>query len=339
MSIKKNHSLRRLNTFGLEVSAKFFTEIQSVDKAVAFFKEGRLRQEEHLILGGGSNILFSENFFDGLVIRNNIPGIHVVKEDDQNFWVKAGGGVVWHSLVESCLKANFGGIENLSLIPGTVGAAPIQNIGAYGVELKDVFEALEAIDVVTGEKRYFRREECQFGYRASIFKRDLSGKYFISNVVLKLSKHPVINTSYGNIREHLDKLDKKELTIRDVSGAIIQIRKAKLPDPEVKGNAGSFFKNPVVPEGLVNDIKKRYPQMPSFDQTAGLKKVPAAWLIDQCELKGTKHNGASVHTAQPLVIINDHQATGQDLIELSKIVQEKVKQKFNIKLEPEVRIV
>ena len=334
-----NYSVQKLNTFGLNVYTKYFTEINTPEQASEAFRTGQLNLDKKLLLGGGSNILFSDSHFDGIIIKNGIQGIHVVKEDDHHFWVKAGGGVEWHSLVENCLNANFGGIENLSLIPGTVGAAPIQNIGAYGVELKDVFEALEAIEMTTGEKRYFRREECKFGYRDSIFKNELRDRYLITNVVLKLTKQPVINTSYGNISETLKTLHKPEPTIRDVSNVIIQIRQAKLPDPAVMGNAGSFFKNPIISTKHLNDIKKKFPDIPSFEQVAGFKKIPAAWLIEKCKFKGFTHKGAAVHTNQPLVLINNNNATGKDLIELALIIQKKVKSTFNIELEPEVKIV
>ncbi len=339
MELIKNFSLQKYNTFGLEVYAKYFIEINSTEEAIKFFNEKYSLKEEILILGGGSNILFTQNEFDGIIVKNNIPGIHVVKEDEHFFWVKAGAGVVWQTLVESCIKANFGGIENLSLIPGTVGAAPIQNIGAYGVELKDTFEALEAIDISTGEKRYFRKEECHFGYRDSIFKKALKGKYFITSIVLRLLKEPILITYYGNVQEKLNKLQKDDYTIRDVSDVIVEIRRSKLPDPKTQGNAGSFFKNPVIPNELFNAIKKSFPELPSFDHDQELKKVPAAWLIDQCGLKGYKHKGAAVHINQPLVLINDDHATGQDLIELSEIIKEKVNDQFGIHLEPEVTFV
>jgi UDP-N-acetylmuramate dehydrogenase len=339
MELRQNFPLQKYNSFGLEVHAKYFLEIRSVEDAIDYFKNHHKRKEKSLILGGGSNLLFSEKLFDGIIIKNSIPGIHVVKEDEHFYWVKAGAGVLWQSLVESCIKANFGGIENLSIIPGTVGAAPIQNIGAYGVELKDTFEALEAIEISTGEKRYFRNEDCQFGYRDSIFKRALKDKYFITYVVLRLLKKPVLNISYGKVQEYLKELNKNEYTIKDVSDVIIKIRQSKLPDPEVKGNAGSFFKNPVVSQELLDAIKKTYPDIPYYDQDDSQKKIPAAWLIEQCQLKGVQHMGAAVHFNQPLVIINNQHATGKDIIELSKKVQETVKRTFGIQLEPEVRIV
>jgi UDP-N-acetylmuramate dehydrogenase len=339
MKLIENFSLQKYNTFGLDIYAKYFIEINSTDDAIKFFKDKTHQNEVLLVLGGGSNVLFSERQFDGIIVKNNIPEIHVVKEDEHFFWVKAGAGVMWHTLVESCINANFGGIENLSLIPGTVGAAPIQNIGAYGVELKDTFEALEAIEISTGEKQYFRKEECQFGYRDSIFKKALKGKFFITNIVLRLLKEPILITSYGNVHERLKKLNKKEYTIKDVSEVIIEIRRSKLPDPEIKGNAGSFFKNPVINNELFSAIRKSFPDIPSFEHGGKLKKIPAAWLIDQIGLKGFEYKGAAVHINQPLVLINNGDATGQDLIELSQIIQQKVNQQFGIHLDPEVTII
>jgi UDP-N-acetylmuramate dehydrogenase len=205
--------------------------------------------------------------------------------------------------------------------------------------LKDVFEALEAVEISTGEKRYFRREDCKFGYRDSVFKHELRNKYFISSVVLKLTKHPVINTSYGNIGQKLAEMQKHQPDIRDVSDAIIHIRQSKLPDPAIVGNAGSFFKNPVIPGNLFNNLKRHFPEVPSYDLEGGQKKIPAAWLIDMCQMKGFIHKGAAVHTDQPLVLINKKNATGKDLIELACIIQNKVQEKFNIELEPEVKII
>lgn len=338
MEIKNDFSLQKLNTFGLKVVAKHFVELDSTEDAVKFIKSGKLDKESKLVLGGGSNLLFTKDF-DGIVIKASVGGINVVKEDPSHFWIKAGAGVVWHDLVESCLKANFGGIENLSLIPGTVGAAPIQNIGAYGVEIKDTFEALEAINLENGEKKYFHHQECNLDYRNSIFKNELRDKYLITNVILRLTKNPILNTSYGKIHEILSESDKENLTIRDVSDAIIKIRQSKLPDPAKVGNAGSFFKNPIIPIELFNAIKTSYANIPSYEQADNLMKIPAAWLIDQCQLKGTKHNGAAVHLNQPLVLTNQNNASGHDIVELSVKIQQKIKHKFGITLEPEVRII
>ena len=338
MDILIDYSLQKLNTFGLNVTAKYFIQLNSVEQIVELIKSKIFQEEEHLIIGDGSNLLFTKDF-NGLVIKVAIGGIHVVKEDKTSFFVKAGAGVEWHNLVNSCVRANFGGIENLSLIPGTVGAAPIQNIGAYGVELKDTMEALEAIELQTGKKRYFLNRECNFGYRDSIFKNELKDKFIITNVVFRLSKLPILNTQYGKIQEVLNTLDKKELTIQDVSNAIIKIREEKLPDPKKIGNAGSFFKNPVIPVELFNALKKSYSDIPGFDQPGNDVKIPAAWLIEKCNFKGMTHKGAAVHSNQPLVLINKGNASGHDILELSKLIQHKIKNEFGISLETEVRII
>lgn len=338
MVIKNDFSLQKLNTFGLNVNAKYFVELNSTEEAIEFINSDRQSKERTLILGGGSNLLFTKDF-DGIVIQVKVGGIHVVKEDKNHFWIKTGAGVVWHELVESCIKANFGGIENLSLIPGTVGAAPIQNIGAYGVELKDTFEVLEAINLETGKKKYFKNQDCYFGYRDSIFKNEFKDKYLITKVILRLTKQPILDTNYGKLQEVLHESDKEKFTIRDVSEAIIKIRQSKLPDPEKVGNAGSFFKNPIIAIELLNALKKSYPKIPSYEQPGNLVKIPAAWLIDQCQLKGMKHKGAAVHIDQPLVLINQNNARGSDIVELSIKVRKKIKIEFGITLEPEVRII
>lgn len=337
MEIKNDFSLQKFNTFGIEAFAKYFIELHNYKDVIEFVESGIYKKEKHLILGGGSNLLFTENF-DGIVIKVNIGGINVVKEDANFFWIKAGSGVIWHELVKNCIKANFGGIENLSLIPGTVGAAPIQNIGAYGVEIKDTFEALEAINLQNGEKRYFRNQECQFGYRDSIFKNELKDKYLITNVVLRLAKNPVLNTKYGKIQETLQTMGKDNFTIQDVSDAIIKIRRSKLPDPEIVGNAGSFFKNPIISKEMLSAIKQSYPEIPSYNLIENKHKIPAGWLIEKCNLKGMKHKGAAVHQNQALVLINENNAKGRDVLELSMKIQQHVKNSFGLLLEPEVRI-
>ena len=338
MKIVKNIQLQKYNTFGVKALAKYFVEIDSIEELRALISASQFQNEKSLVIGGGSNLLFT-NDFDGIVIKINIDGIHVVKEDDKFMWVKAGAGVEWHELVLSCIKANLGGIENLSLIPGSVGAAPIQNIGAYGVELKDVFEALEAINLETGEKRYFRNKECEFSYRESIFKTKLKNKYIITNVVLRLTKQPFLNLEYGKIKEVLQKHGESELTLKDVSDAVIEIRQSKLPDPAETGNAGSFFKNPIVSIAKLNSVQEAYEDVPSYALSDEKVKIPAAWLIDQCGLKGVEHKGAAVHINQPLVLINKSNASGEDIVELSRMVQQKVKDKFDIQLDPEVSII
>ena len=337
MNIKNDFSLKKFNTFGIDAIAKHFVELTTIEEVSELFQNRHFKSSEKLVLGSGSNLLFTKDY-NGLIIKAKIGGIHVVKEDENFFWVKAGAGIIWQQLVQSCIKANFGGIENLSLIPGTVGAAPVQNIGAYGVEIKDCFEALEAVNLENDEKKYFKNHECNFEYRNSIFKNELKDKYLITNVVLRLTKQPIINIKYGNIQTALEELGKYEYSIKDVSEAIIKIRQSKLPDPDKIGNAGSFFKNPVISHEQYAMLKGKFAEMPSYDQQNGDKKIPAAWLIDQCQLKGKEHKGAAIHSNQPLVLINKNNATGNDILELSKMIQQQVQQKFGIPLVPEVRI-
>lgn len=337
MEIKQNFSLQPFNTFGLPALAARFIFLRSSDEIKDYLSHYPYSNEPLLILGGGSNILFTKDFH-GTVLKIEIPGIHVVKEDSRHFWVKAGAGVGWNDLVESCIKANMGGLENLSLIPGTVGASPIQNIGAYGVELKDTFEALEAIELSTAKKHYFRHQECRFGYRDSIFKNELKDKFVITNVVFRLRKSPVLQTSYGSVQDELEKMRIVHAGIRDVSDAIIRIRRSKLPDPAEVGNAGSFFKNPVVSSEKFDELKKSFPSISSFPQEGGTVKLAAAWLIDQCGLKGFSIGGAAVHDKQPLVIVNKRHATGPEILQVAKVVQQKVVEKFSVDLEAEVRI-
>ncbi|MDZ7606696.1 MAG: UDP-N-acetylmuramate dehydrogenase [Cyclobacteriaceae bacterium] len=337
MEIKHNFSLQKLNTFGLPVLTKRYAALKSVDDIHSFLRLHKT-QDELLILGGGSNLLFTRDF-EGTTVKIDLLGIHVVKEDQGFYWVKAGAGVNWNDFVESCIKADMAGVENLSLIPGTVGAAPVQNIGAYGVEIKDILEAVEAIEISTGEKYFFRNHECRFGYRDSIFKNEWKDRFVITNVALRLRKSPVPNTSYGQIAELLDSKGIKNPGIREVSDAVIQIRRSKLPDPEVMGNAGSFFKNPIATAETFAAIKNNHPAINGFEQEDGNVKLSAAWLIDQCGLKGFTVGGAAVHEKQPLVIVNKNQATGQEILELAKKVQASVMEKFHIHLELEVRII
>ncbi len=337
MDIFQNFSLQHFNTFGLSARAQRFATMHSMEDIFEYLALNPHSTEPVLVLGGGSNILFTQDF-SGTMLKIAIPGIHIVKEDPHYFWVKVGAGVSWHDLVKSCIKANMGGLENLSLIPGTVGAAPVQNIGAYGVELKDTFEALEAIELSTAKKHYFRNHECRFGYRDSIFKNELRDKFIITNVVFRLRKSPLLQTSYGSVQDELAKKGIVTASIRDVSDAIIRIRKSKLPDPAEVGNAGSFFKNPVISKALFNILKKSFPLITNFPQEDGTVKLAAAWLIDECGLKGFSIGGAAVHDKQPLVIVNRHRATGNEILQVARVVQQKVMEKFAVELETEVRI-
>ncbi len=292
-----------------------------------------------MFLGGGSNVLFCKDY-DGLIIRNNIKGIHIEREDEQYVYLKAYSGEVWHELVMHCVERNWGGIENLSLIPGTVGAAPMQNIGAYGVELEKCFVELEALNLETLELQTFNKEQCQFGYRESVFKRHLKGHYFIYSITLKLDKHPHSNIEYGDIRQILSEKGTapESASIREVSDAIIAIRSSKLPDPKVLGNSGSFFKNPVIPVDQFEKLKTDFPDIKHFPQENGVK-VPAAWLIEQCGWKGKRVGETGSHAKQALVLVNYGAAKGEEIYQLALDIIQSVKDKFGILLEPEVNLI
>ncbi len=336
MKILENHSLRAYNTFGVDARAAHFTEVVDVE----MLREALAAKIAPLfVLGGGSNILLTRDL-PGLVIHNAIRGIEVERETDAHVVVVAGGGTNWHWLVEWSLQRGLGGLENLSLIPGTVGAAPIQNIGAYGVELEDVFEKLEAYSVADGERVFFDAEACAFGYRDSYFKREGKGRFFITRVWLRLSKQPRLNLSYGNVAETLREMGISEPTIRDVSRAIIQIRRSKLPDPSQIGNAGSFFKNPTISEAHHQLLKQSWPDLPGYplDDSPGMVKVPAGWLIEKAGWKGRRIGDAGCHRQQALVLVNYGKASGQDILHLARLIQEDVEQKFGIRLEEEVNV-
>jgi len=337
LEVSNNINLSSYNTFGISANAKEFITINSINE-IALSIDAKIFSQKHLIIGGGSNILLGGDY-DGIVIKNNLKGKQVINEDDEFVWVKAAGGEIWHELVMFCVNRNLGGIENLSLIPGTVGAAPIQNIGAYGVELTDVFETLEAIDIVTGELKIFSKGECAFGYRTSVFKTNLKGKYFITAVTFKLNKHPVIKMQYGAIKDVLAAQQIVAPTIKDISNAVIAIRSSKLPDPKILGNAGSFFKNPEISNTHYNDLKLVYPEMPGFTTQNNLTKVPAGWLIEQCGWKGKRVGNTGAHKDQALVLVNYGNATGQEIIALAETIQQSVMDKFGIAIVPEVNLV
>lgn len=334
--ILTNVSLRPFNTFGIDVSAKAFAQVTTQDELNEVLEHQRKAEEELLILGGGSNILFTRNM-DGLVLLNQLGGISIVKEDKDTVTVKAGAGVVWHELVMHSVAQGWGGIENLSLIPGKVGAAPMQNIGAYGVELREVFIELEAIHIESGESRRFSSDECRFGYRESVFKRELRGQYVITSVTLQLSKQPNLNTSYGAISQELEKMNVQQPTVADVSRAVINIRRSKLPDPARLGNAGSFFKNPVVASELADNIRKVYPDLPSYPAEGGVK-LAAGWLIEKCGWKGKVVGNTGSHRDQALVLVNYGNATGHEIYQLSEHILQSVKDTFGVELEREVNV-
>jgi UDP-N-acetylmuramate dehydrogenase len=338
MEIKQHVSLRDLNTFGLESEARYFADIRSEAELKSLLSDSMYRSVPRFVLGGGSNILFTQDV-DALVIHPNIKGIEIINEDESSVWLKVGGGEVWHDLVMYCVHNNYAGIENLSLIPGTVGAAPMQNIGAYGVEVKDVIESVRAISIATGEERIFSNEECEFGYRESIFKKQIKDQYIITGVIIKLQRRPVFRIEYGDIRNTLAEMRVNELSIRAVSDAVIQIRQSKLPDPAKIGNAGSFFKNPEIEEALYNILKEQFPEIPGYPTEPGKIKVPAGWLIEQAGWKGFRDGQIGVHERQALVLVNYGGGKGGDIRSLAEKIKISVADKFGIQLATEVNFV
>jgi UDP-N-acetylmuramate dehydrogenase len=335
--IRENVSLQPYNTFGLEAKARFISEVKSVEDVLNILKDESLNQLPRLILGGGSNILLTQDY-DGLVILNRISGITVIEEDDDSVLVEAGAGESWHDLVTNCVKNGWGGIENLSLIPGSVGAAPMQNIGAYGVEIKDVFEQLTALDLSSFETHVFCSEECKFGYRESVFKRELKDLFMIITVRLRLNKNPVLNTSYGAIESELSNKGITDPSITDVSQAVIKIRQSKLPDPKNLGNAGSFFKNPVIEQLTFDKLKDEFPEIPNYPSQNGIK-LAAGWLVEQCGWKGKKVGSCGSHRDQALVLVNYGGSSGLEIFNLSELIMQSVKEKFGIQLDREVNVV
>ncbi len=333
--IQHNVNLKSFNTFGISAIADSFIEISSLQELQQLPLHS---SDDYLVLGGGSNLLFTQNP-KGLVIKNRLKGIEIVNETVDHVFVKVASGEIWHQFVLHTIQNNWGGIENLSLIPGSVGASPMQNIGAYGVEIKDVFESLEAFHIDTKELHQFNKEECQFGYRESVFKRRLKGQYFITSVTYRLSKNPTINSSYGAITAELEKVGVHQPTIKDISEAVIRIRSSKLPDPKEFGNAGSFFKNPVISIQLFNRLKEEYPTIPSYPINEREVKVPAGWLIEQDGWKGKTIDNYGVHKNQALVLVNYGGAKGVDIYNLSSQIIQSIKNRFGIELEHEVNII
>ncbi|MBL0079764.1 MAG: UDP-N-acetylmuramate dehydrogenase [Bacteroidetes bacterium] len=336
--IQSNISLKDYNTFGLDITASSFCVVKSKTEIINLIQNEFSKYAKKLFLGGGSNILFLKDY-EGLVIKNEIKGIEIERETDEYVYLKSYSGTQWHDLVLYCVDKNLGGIENLSLIPGTVGAAPMQNIGAYGVEIKDVFEALEAIDLTTGETIIFTNKDCQFGYRESIFKNQQKNKFFIYSVTFRLNKKPILNLNYGDIQKKLIENECKTPTIKEVSNAIIEIRNSKLPNPKEIGNAGSFFKNPEVSIEKYSELFLLFPSMPKYDLPNGNVKIPAAWLIEQCGFKGKKYGNTGNHAKQALVIVNYGNASGIEIYNHAILVQKEVEIKFGILLSAEVNFI
>ncbi|GAA4886156.1 UDP-N-acetylmuramate dehydrogenase [Flaviramulus aquimarinus] len=336
MQIKKNISLKPFNTFGIDAKAKFFVSVESIDclKQVLSLQD----YPDKLILGGGSNMLLTKDF-DGLVIHINLKGIDLLLENEDFVFVKAHAGENWHDFVLWCIDNDFGGVENLSLIPGNVGTAPIQNIGAYGVELKDTFESCEAISLKTNILQSFTKTDCNFGYRNSIFKQYAKGQFIITSVVFKLTKrNHKLNINYGTIASQLEFMQITNATIQDISKAVIAIRESKLPNPKEIGNSGSFFKNPVISKTHFNKLTKNFKDIPSYPVSDNDVKVPAGWLIEKAGFKGKRFGDYGVHKNQALVLVNYGNAKGSDILKLSKLIQKTIQRLFGISIEAEVNI-
>ena len=337
MKIEKNKSLKNNNTFGIDVSARKYVEIYDEDELKQLLSLSELKDEAKLVLGGGSNILFTHDY-NGIVIKNSIPGIKIIFEDEKLCLVKAGAGVIWNDLVLFAVEKNLGGIENLISIPGTVGAAPVQNIGAYGEELQNTFHSLKGIYIETGKESVFEKEECKFGYRESIFKEELKEKFIITYVILELYKNPQPVFNYGTIKNELEKLPSVNYSIKDVSDIIAKIRNDKLPDPTAIGNAGSFFKNPEIDKDQFLELKKEHPEIPCFTSPHNKVKIPAGWLVEKCGWKGKRIKNVGVHEKQALVLVNYGYATGEDILSLAQEIKISVIKKFGIELTEEVNI-
>lgn len=338
MKIYEDFKLLNYNTFGVESNSKYYIEISSEEALRNVSKLNHFKKNPILILGGGSNILFTKNF-DGLVISNKIRGREIIFQNSDYVYLKVGAGENWHDLVMYCVDKGWGGIENLSLIPGNTGTAPMQNIGAYGVEIKETFLELEAFEIKTGKTIKFLKSDCNFGYRESIFKNEKKNQYIILNITLKLNKKPEINISYGDVIKILEDNNIKNPTIKDVSNAIISIRKLKLPDPNKIGNCGSFFKNPIIEKNQLKIIQKKYPNIVYYKINESKVKIAAGWLIEKAGWKGKTFNNYGVHKNQALVLVNYGNAKGSEIYELSEKIIVDIYQKFQISLEREVNII
>jgi UDP-N-acetylmuramate dehydrogenase len=338
MNFFENHSLKPYNTFGISASSKLFITINSIEELQELLTTSQFLSNELLVLGGGSNILLTKNF-NGLAVKNNLKGIELLQNNEEFVLVKCNAGEVWHEFVLWCIQKNYAGLENLSLIPGCTGASPMQNIGAYGVEIKDVFYELEALNIQSGELINFSKNECEFGYRESVFKRKLKNQFIITSVTFKLLKKPIFHTEYGAIKQELDSMKVTELSIKNISQAVINIRKSKLPNPSEIGNAGSFFKNPEVSLEAYQKLKNHFNNIVAYELENGNYKLAAGWLIEQCGLKGYRVGDAGVHKLQSLVLVNYGNASGNEIYNLSTHVIDSVKEKFNVDLEREVNVI
>ena len=346
MNVQENISLKSFNTFGIDVSAKYFARFTTVDELHELLEFNQTSnpklqtsnfKPQTLILGGGSNILFTKDF-DGLVLKNELLGIKEIKEDEHHVYVQAGAGVNWNHFVLHCIHNGWAGVENLSLIPGNVGASPMQNIGAYGVEIKDVFYSLEAFHIPDKKTIHFSVNDCEFGYRESVFKRKYKNEFVITNVTYRLNRIPPFNTSYGAIEQELEKMGVGK-SIQAISQAVINIRSSKLPDPAVTGNAGSFFKNPEIGSHQFHELTRMFPSIVGYNLPNGNVKLAAGWLIEQCGWKGYRKDDAGCHEKQALVLVNYGNAKGNEIYNLSEEILQSVKKKFGVGLEREVNIV
>lgn len=335
--IEQNKSLKNYNTFGLDVRADFFTSVHSIDELITVWKDDRFSQTNKMFLGGGSNVLLTKDF-QGLIIHNCLKGIEVVNRDENFVFVKAASGEGWHDFVLYCIDNGFGGVENMSLIPGSVGAGPMQNIGAYGVEMKDVFYELEALNLSTLQIEKFTNADCKFGYRESVFKNEKKNQFFIASVTFRLNLHPTVNTTYGAIQQQLQTMNVENPTIKNVSDAVIAIRSSKLPNPALLGNSGSFFKNPEVSSNEYERLKNEFPNVVAYPTNSGYK-LAAGWLIEQCGWKGKVVGNCGSHKDQALVLVNYGNATGDEIYQLALSIQQSVLDKFNVRIVPEVNII
>ncbi len=332
MNIQENYPLLSHNTFGIEANTRWFISYDSEEDLLKILSDEYFLSQPVFHMGGGSNLLFLSDY-DGIILHSEIQGMEIVDENDDFVCLKVGAGVCWDDVVAYAVEQNWGGIENLSHIPGETGAAAVQNIGAYGCEIKDVLVDVTAYNMQTGDKQIITNQECQFSYRESIFKKEWKGMYIITHVTLRLSKNPQYSIEYGNLKDVLSGL---EINLKNLRDAVIQVRASKLPDPKVLGNAGSFFMNPYVEINKYQQLKDLYSTIPSFPVSDEMVKVPAAWLIDHCGLKGYREGNVAVHDKQPLVLVNHGGATGREIAALAEKVKKSVQEKFDINITPEV---
>jgi UDP-N-acetylmuramate dehydrogenase len=337
MTIQHNFSLKKYNTFGIEAKARQFIAVNTIEELKTVLRENA--HQKKFILGGGSNMLLTRDI-EALVIHIDLKGKRIVKEDDDFVWVESMAGENWHEFVLWTIEQNFGGLENMSLIPGNVGTTPVQNIGAYGTEIKDTFVSCKTVNIASQESKTFTKEDCKFGYRESVFKQEAKDQFVITSVVFKLTKHHhKINTSYGDIMKELEKQNVTEPTLKDVSNAVIAIRQSKLPDPKELGNSGSFFKNPVISKADYEKAHALHPDMPHYVVSENEVKVPAGWLIERAGFKGKRFGDAGIHKNQALVLVNYGHATGQEILAVSKDIQNTILKEFGIAIEAEVNVI